>query len=357
MKNVNKISTVRILALACVAVGGLCAGPASATFVRDPVTLDRTSTSVLDGTVTPKDILSVVTNPGTDPIVIQVLGVNYGVGLPGDNTLDVSASKQSSFPDYVVPRDVAPRVHFTVDRDSIGITGSVLRNQIDVLGEPSSSDIFGVDASRSPTEVFADRLLANPVPALGTAQVLTLDESFYSLKPGDNADSLELTNFKFSTSTDREFPVYFTLDAASPTLAANLWSTADVLYSAADGLQTADVFATADLLGLSSTDVIDGLVVWDEDGLVDPNGVDDLALFSLAPGSPFLTDNDYSPAAVFVTDFGGGNTLYMSHTELGLNFGDNIDGLDVAAIPEPTTAALLLVPALAMLRRRRRQAV
>jgi len=67
----------------------------------------------------------------------------------------------------------------------------------------------------------------------------------------------------------------------------------------------------------------------------------DLALFSLSPDSATLGFFGLSPADIFITDFDGSFTLYATAESLGLNFADNIDGLDSLPVPEPGAFALL----------------
>lgn len=78
----------------------------------------------------------------------------------------------------------------------------------------------------------------------------------------------------------------------------------------------------------------------------------DLALFSLAPGSETLRVFSLSAADLFITDFDGTFTLFATAENLGLNFTDNIDGLDT--IPEPAGLLVLASGALLMMRRQRR---
>lgn len=101
------------------------------------------------------------------------------------------------------------------------------------------------------------------------------------------------------------------------------------------------------------------------DGIFDPNyefdfsGIDlfngfdsDVAIFSLSPGSAKLGQYGLSAADLFITDFDGTFALYATAESMGLNFGDNIDGLDVL-VPEPTSVCTLAVMGLLMGRRRR----
>lgn len=68
----------------------------------------------------------------------------------------------------------------------------------------------------------------------------------------------------------------------------------------------------------------------------------DLALFSLTPDSATLSFFGLSPADIFITDFDGTFTLFATAESLGLQFSDNIDGLDSVAVPEPPTLALFV---------------
>ena len=372
MKNLNNVAsglTHRKLMHATVAAAALFATgvqSAHATFIRDPVTLDRTSPSVIGngpgGTVRPSDILSVVSNPGSGAPVVHIAGPDYGVGAfdtltSSDNTLDISSGEAD---------DTAVQVfHFTVSRSSTGIGGTDVNQQAN-LGHVAG-DRFIASPTMSPRAVWNAYNASgenSPSPADGHLLPADGNQTFYNLQDNDNADSLEVRSLKFDDEPGRTSPVYFVLDTDSPTLSANDFKTSDILLSPDDGNQTFGLFVGGGFLGLTDSDVVDGLAVWDADGIADTTNSTDLVLFSLAPGSPFLSDVDldgnlislFSPATVFLSDLSGQATVYLTHTDLGLNFGDDIDGLDVIPIPEPASLALLALPAIAMLRRRARRA-
>jgi hypothetical protein len=86
-------------------------------------------------------------------------------------------------------------------------------------------------------------------------------------------------------------------------------------------------------------------------------GSSDLAMFTLAPGSPSLTafgDSDQlSSADVFVTDFDHTFSMYAAAEQMGLNFSDVIDGL--SPVPEPTGVGLILITIVPLVRRRPRR--
>ena len=99
-------------------------------------------------------------------------------------------------------------------------------------------------------------------------------------------------------------------------------------------------------------------------------GNSDLAVFTMAPGSPSLTAYEaslatagfgrfgdmLSPSDVFITDFDGTFSLYATAESLGLLPSDVIEGLDV--VPEPSSLVLLSLGAASLAygwRKRRRK--
>lgn len=190
------------------------------------------------------------------------------------------------------------------------------------------------------------------------------------------------------------FSTYYSLTSNSATVAADGTSGAHIYTTSNAGLPT--VWATPDQYGLLDGDDIDafslqrvydagfglapsslgpfeggaailqGLIAgrYDQNQNEDYRNItfgynNDLMIFSLAPGSAslLLTDNflgrRLSAADLFITDFDGTFSLWASAESLGLRPGDNIDGLDVTAIPAPSVAALLGMLGIAASRRRR----
>jgi len=161
-----------------------------------------------------------------------------------------------------------------------------------------------------------------------------------------------------------QLPVFFALNNS------NRYNAQDILTSLNGNLPS--IFANGLIdIGLQAGDDLDALALADvrlegslvsatPDGVLNP-GFDE-ALFSLAPGSPSLYGPGgaalFSPGDIFYTDFNGAFSLWTSAGALGLVFTDNLDALDVAPVPEPSTLALLAFGAMglvgwARLRRRR----
>jgi hypothetical protein len=196
----------------------------------------------------------------------------------------------------------------------------------------------------------------------------------------DNLRDFEFDNIRSYTDTDGDGMInnaaYFALDRASPTITGGLASPADILMvlgadpsagfdlAAPGGGFAFSVLATAADLGLRPDDGIDGLILSRPADL--PHLMPgDQALFSLDPASPSVDFLSVFPGAIYYTDFlrpfqplvpwNLGGSLYALPSQIGLDLRDNIDGLDIFAVPEPGTApALGIAATLLGLRRRRR---
>jgi hypothetical protein len=171
--------------------------------------------------------------------------------------------------------------------------------------------------------------------AIGGAQALFRNQDLYDFiftaAPGvgpiagnqDNIDALELDDLDPSLDKFHDVGVYFSLDAASPSLGGA--SPAAVFFTPVGGVP--GIWATVAQLGLVPADDMDALVVWDRGVIGAPDPGVDLVLFSLAPGSPSL--GGLSPAGVFVSNLGGGFCVFVQANTLGMRAVDNVDGLDV----------------------------
>jgi hypothetical protein len=161
-----------------------------------------------------------------------------------------------------------------INQDSMGLVPAVSPN---VSWVGAQDDVDGLDMQQSGPAIFfsvgstaagygrADILYFTPAgPAiLSTANQL-------GLRPGDDIDALQMAGAT----------AYFSLTPGSPTLAANGWSPADVLFSAGGAVSRA---TPAALLGLLATDDVDALAsanlsTNDTDGDGIPDAIDNCGL-------------------------------------------------------------------------------
>lgn len=121
----------------------------------------------------------------------------------------------------------------------------------------------------------------------------------------------------------------------------------------ADIAQALADFYTVGYLDIEPLVDVDALMVWDDDFLPYEWSEEDEVLFSLAPFE--LGGTEYVGDAVYHLVHGG-NLSYLDHGgHLWFNNwrGINIDALEAAAIPEPSSLLLLLLATLGLCRRRR----
>ncbi len=379
----------------------------------DPISIDRFSPSVIDFIETPGNIYDMLMpgNPmlgmGWDVggmMFVHEFDFNYGLIPMADNNDGHSNGEMD-------PR-AAPLIYFSGDDMSMGIPMITdYDNQAMRLQAAGDRFVTNGPATLSPMAVMAGGIpagIAGPVLPGGAfnfpINLLSANQHRYneipSIPPGafnmymspaggtpmDDMDALELTPFVTQVGAIHDMPIYFTLDAMSPSLGAGL-SGADVLLSPPFA-PVFGLFAPAVSLGLSPMDEVDALAVWNLDG--DEQGTPgvDYALFSLERGSPSLfvgligdanydgvvsaddygsvqlnfgsvggvagvllgdanrdgvvSADDYgsvqlnfgnmggmSAADIFVTDFTGMNTLYLPSLAIGMLPTDNVDAIDV----------------------------
>jgi hypothetical protein len=179
------------------------------------------------------------------------------------------------------------------------------------------------------------------------------------------------------TARPRDGFIFFTLDRDSPT-----GRLGDVLVAREDTPNQFRTFASAGQLGLGANDNIDGLCVellsdLGADGWPVYNPAIDWLLFSVDRDSTGLAGSDLRREStegevagdVFFGSTTGSNLLYLEGTDLGLQefalgnslnwLTDNLDAIDLpdVLVPEPTSAALVVLGALALMRRARRRMV
>lgn len=315
---------------------------AAALPVQAGVSLDRTSRSipVCGAPINPAALYSQVVpaggcDAGGPGPVLEVGRVAFGL-VANDNVDAVSANTLLDPADDLV-------FIFSGDRATQGIGGSPYNNQWG--RNQAAADLFqtGAAPSNSPAGVMGgpcnpSALIPPPMPALivnqtGFNMIMTRGPGMPFLAgPIDNIDGVEMDDFDTDGDGAHDVDLYFSLDAASPSVT----SPADIYYSAF-GSGGFTLFSMPGQIGLAPDNNLDALVVWDivNQGVADAGS--DYALFSVAPGSSVLagpdavpgTADDYSPADIFVTDFGGSFCLYTKANQLALRFQDNVDGLDV----------------------------
>jgi hypothetical protein len=322
----------------------------------DPISLDRQSPSLWFGS-TPGNIYDMnMAGPmppappmgydagGPGPIV-HVWEQAFGL-MPGADNLDGLSNGE-------LGPDIPQSIYFSGDDMSVGqpqtdfrhqanrrqaagdrfmVNGTTGLSPVAVMqgGGPSwiLGPVFGGGLNNFPMNLLsANQHRYNEIPSIGPAPTNT-----FLPPPGatqmDDMDALELTALDWNGDQIHDMPIYFSLDAASPSLGMMGLSGADILVSP-PGPSGFGLFAPSFTMGLTPADEVDALAVWDVDGSLYGTPGLDYALFSLAPGSPFLLMTGASPADIFVTNFTNSNTLYLPFFMLGMQPEDNVDALDV----------------------------
>jgi hypothetical protein len=296
------------------------------------VSMDRTSPSATGAcpfAVDPSTLYRWVAPPlggcdigGVGPVT-EVWSGSLGL-VPADNVDAVSANT-------VTGKNVPYHIYFSADRPSMGLPGTPYNGE--ALLNQAASDIWRMN-NLTVVSPLASMAACAPT-AIGGVQALFRNQNNYdfifSANAGvgplggnqDNIDALELDDLDPSLDKFHDVGVYFSLDAASPSLGAA--SPAAVFFTPVGGVP--GIWATVAQLGLIAADNMDALVVWDRGVVGAPDPGMDLVLFSLAPGSPSL--GGLSPAGVFVSDLTGVFCVYVQANTLGMRAIDNIDGLDV----------------------------
>jgi hypothetical protein len=320
-----------ILWITALGVMSLAAVPA-----RAGVTIDRGSPSIgaCAAPVNPATIFSQMP-PAAGCPVAEVIAGALGLGA-ADNVDGLSANTLwAATSDFVWI--------FSGDRAALGQPASNYRPE--AVANQAASDLWRTAArpTASPGAVIAAACgapagIGMPFPTQMRLQTdyrlvpfLASGAAFGGVQ--DNVDDFDMDDLDPSGNLVHDIGVYFSLDPASPALGAG--SGADLFYAAPGA--AFGPFSAAANIGLAAADDVDALVMWDRGALGVMNPLTDVAVFSLAPGSPALlgadgiggTADDFSPSDLLVTAFNGTFCLYTRPNQLGLLFADNIDGLDV----------------------------
>lgn len=224
---------------------------------------------------------------------------------------------------------------FSVDRNSQGVplTGVALE-RIGAAGGPDdhAADIYTWFSTGINIQTRDGDGVPNPAP--GVPPFLGLLEG-----NGDDVDAYD--------HDLQGHPVFFSYAAGHLGSELISASAADIFYSfnpQAVSLQ----FASWSDLGLHIDDDLDALALNDADnnGFY---GTGDSIFYSLAPGSPTLTLLGASPADILTTPAPfQPPQVVLTAAQLGLLPTDNLNALSTVLIPEPSSASLALLAALAL---------
>ncbi|MFC2085457.1 DUF6073 family protein, partial [Bacteroidota bacterium] len=261
-------------------------------------------------------------------------------------------------------------ISFSVDAASSGAPGTGVENEVifgtdysfpDVPAPPEqSADIFFSPGNGMNFQLLDEKDATCTFPNMTvTNSIATSSNCNAAGWPGganpEDTDALEISNI-FFVGSDPDFDglidilngnLFFSLDPTSVSVGL---AVPDFRPGPPDGVATPDdiltspppggafgVYASGVLdIGLIAGDDLDALCLLDNEsiGYLDPGT--DIALFSLAPGSPSLGG---SPADIFFTNFNGSFSLYTTAAMLGLLSTDNIDAMDcqiLVDIPDTT---------------------
>jgi len=253
--------------------------------------IDRNSPSSTSQGGVLADPADILFNPGLSMVGIPCASLGLigctGVAAPPYDDLD-ALSYGADFGN--IPSDKG-YVGFSVARGSVGLAGTAVNSEAATCAtaEPEA-DEFATQLDGNNIQVYdgngTDCVSGGPVPGMRLKEPNGAD--------GDDLDALDGHDLYFVDWTGPEGPpdgvpdreVYFSLDGASPTLAAKGWSAADILVTIGGAMPS--VYATAAQLGLVAGDDVDGLCLADT-GMDDYfNVAVDYLLYTITASSPSI---------------------------------------------------------------------
>lgn len=292
-------------------------------------------------------------NVGQGPDMSNVMDVIPDIGFAaGDKMLSFSYGEDGTLRPHLPPDNCTSlpgALYFSVGRNSTGATcTAVYQNSTGVLVQVTEA---AADVYSSKVNAFGSYRGHGGIHPPALTNVTAVDNVQLGLAPmnvnqiTDNVTGLDLdrrSNSYYMYTTTSAMRIYATFDGPSFTNSnANIY-TVDLSFNTLDP-SNLELFATPQNMGLQQADVIDAMSLSDvtptqlcpaqANGTRDANL--DEVLFSLAPGSPTLTNNGYSAADVFYSDFDGSFSLFASHSVLGLLSSDDIDAVDIKPISVP----------------------
>jgi hypothetical protein len=306
---------------------------------------DEESPSVLEGFVRPMDVLRFA-QPHPE---VAIDGCLLGLCDPDDSLAGLSGPHSEILPDQTFV------IMFSVDRETVGLAGPDPELiALDVPYSPQdqawrgqaagdqfiSNSLFTLAGGVVPhgrPRSYTGTLNRNNFDEGGTEFVAVPATSASTPPVTDPEDEVSSTSY-LPTTTRREVMVYFTASPNSPSLtvlAGSIASGADVFFNpdplGGDGTV---LYASFYELGLQQPDSIDAFMAFDVNG----NGIydaPDSVLFSLAPGSPSLTQlpghsQDGAAADIFIAQPDFETRIFANADLLGLGApSDNIDAIEL----------------------------
>ena len=262
--------------------------------------------------VTPADILSA---GGNAVILCDDLGLLCVDPIASDAIGGLSYGQ-----DFVSTEDLP--IQFSVASGTLGLPGTAVRIEADCTLPEPQADVFATAGDGSNVQVLdGDGLACGANSGAG----LYLDEE-------PSSSDLSALDGEACILADPncdgvpENPVFLTLAPGSPTLAALGAFPSDILMAGVDYVPLE--WANHAALGLDAGDAIDALCVLDNgDGVY---GVGDQVLLSLAPGSPTLAAQSYSPADLLAP--GSPPSRRFTTASLGLQATDDVDAMMCASV-------------------------
>jgi hypothetical protein len=210
-----------------------------------------------------------------------------------------------------------PPMQFSVAEGSTGMPGTAVRLESSCNPAEPQSDVFETDLTSTNSQDLDGNGAACSTNS-GFGLLLAEGASF------DQIDALERDPCMFvdpNCDGVPEEPIFFTLATNSPSLATSGATPADILVSGIDFAPLVWASGTNDL-GLKRDDVIDAICIREDgDGRY---GSGDQLLFSLAPGSPSLTQISASAADLLRPQ---PLRIGVLARLLGLGTGDNLEAL------------------------------
>lgn len=205
---------------------------------------------------------------------------------------------------------------FSVAPGSRGLTGTGVRAQANCSPAQPQADEFATNADGTNELFFDGDGLADACPtsyALGLIELPSSDDlDALNGQPPSEVDEL--------SDGTLDHNVFFSLDAASPSLGTLHRGPADILYTS--GGQPG-LYASAETLGLQPGDDIDALCVSDIGVGPSYNPEFDTILFSLTADSPTLEDIGANGASILQP----GPRVRFESGQLGLRVQDDLDAM------------------------------